>query len=169
MNFEKNQAMSEKECTFCKLAVAGSPFVYENEYFFVRFDRYPVSPGHALVIPKRHVVSLLELSVDEWIAVSDALHNAIIAIETTDLVSLYEGFLGEAGDEKALSYANKMLCNPFIKKRPDGYNIGNNEGSAAGRTIHHLHIHIIPRYTGDVDNPVGGIRNIIQFIGNYRE
>jgi len=53
------------------------------------------------------------------------------------------------------------------KYHPDGYNVGSNEGEAAGRTIHHLHIHIIPRYFGDVPNPVGGIRNIIPEKGDY--
>jgi diadenosine tetraphosphate (Ap4A) HIT family hydrolase len=53
------------------------------------------------------------------------------------------------------------------KFKPQGYNIGINEGEAAGRTIHHLHIHIIPRYTGDVKNPRGGIRHVIPGKGNY--
>ena len=47
------------------------------------------------------------------------------------------------------------------------YNIGLNEGIAAGRTIDHLHIHIIPRELGDVENPVGGVRNVIPEKGNY--
>ncbi|NQU79803.1 HIT family protein [Candidatus Woesearchaeota archaeon] len=50
---------------------------------------------------------------------------------------------------------------------PDGYNLGVNEGEAAGRTQHHLHVHLIPRYFGDVENPRGGIRNIIPGKGNY--
>ncbi len=50
---------------------------------------------------------------------------------------------------------------------PDGYNVGVNEGRAAGRTIDHLHIHLIPRYAGDVKNPVGGVRNIIPEKGDY--
>jgi len=54
-----------------------------------------------------------------------------------------------------------------VKFNPDGYNIGLNEGPAAGRTIHHLHLHIIPRYTGDVQNPRGGIRNVIPGKGDY--
>src|SRR5271155_5876708 len=40
---------------------------------------------------------------------------------------------------------------------PDAYNIGINDGEAAGRTIHHCHVHLIPRYIGDVENPRGGI------------
>lgn len=54
-----------------------------------------------------------------------------------------------------------------VKHKPDGYTIGINEGEAAGRTIDHLHIHIIPRYTGDVENPRGGIRNVIPGKGAY--
>ena len=44
--------------------------------------------------------------------------------------------------------------------KPDGYNIGINVGEAAGQTIFHLHIHLIPRYDGDVENPRGGVRNL---------
>lgn len=45
--------------------------------------------------------------------------------------------------------------------QPDGYTIGVNEGRAAGRTIDHLHIHLIPRYEGDVPDPRGGIRHVL--------
>ena len=51
--------------------------------------------------------------------------------------------------------AKQYLDNEY---NPDGYNIGINVGEAAGQTIFHLHIHIIPRYMGDVENPRGGIR-----------
>lgn len=50
---------------------------------------------------------------------------------------------------------------------PDAYNIGVNDGIAAGRSIHHLHIHLIPRYSGDVEHPRGGVRHIIPGKGNY--
>jgi len=50
---------------------------------------------------------------------------------------------------------------------PDGYNIGMNCGAAAGQTVFHTHIHIIPRYKGDVENPRGGIRNVIPGMGDY--
>ena len=51
--------------------------------------------------------------------------------------------------------------------RPDGYNIGFNSGSAAGQTVFHLHVHIIPRYSGDVPDPRGGIRHVIPSKANY--
>ncbi|MET1033154.1 MAG: HIT domain-containing protein, partial [Candidatus Saccharimonadales bacterium] len=44
---------------------------------------------------------------------------------------------------------------------PDGFTLGVNEGEAAGRTVHHLHFHLIPRYFGDVENPRGGLRGVI--------
>jgi diadenosine tetraphosphate (Ap4A) HIT family hydrolase len=50
---------------------------------------------------------------------------------------------------------------------PDGYNTGFNAGVAAGQTVMHLHVHVIPRYTGDVPDPRGGIRNVIPELGNY--
>jgi diadenosine tetraphosphate (Ap4A) HIT family hydrolase/HKD family nuclease len=50
---------------------------------------------------------------------------------------------------------------------PDGYNVGFNAGDAAGQTVPHLHVHVTPRFTGDVADPRGGIRNIIPGRGNY--
>ena len=51
---------------------------------------------------------------------------------------------------------------------PDGYNIGINSGAAAGQTVMHLHVHVIPRYRGDVPDPTGGVRHVIPGKGNYR-
>ena len=54
--------------------------------------------------------------------------------------------------------ARNLICEEY---QPDGYNYGINEGEAAGQTIFHLHIHLIPRYKGDIDVFVGGVRNIL--------
>lgn len=51
---------------------------------------------------------------------------------------------------------------------PDGYNVGFNDGPAAGQTVMHLHIHVIPRFKGDVDDPSGGVRFSIPARGSYR-
>ena len=50
---------------------------------------------------------------------------------------------------------------------PDGYNIGINAGAAAGQTVMHLHLHLIPRFHGDVPDPRGGVRHVIPGKGNY--
>ena len=50
---------------------------------------------------------------------------------------------------------------------PHGYNIGVNVGEAAGQTVAHLHVHVIPRYRGDVVDPRGGVRHVIPGKGNY--
>jgi diadenosine tetraphosphate (Ap4A) HIT family hydrolase len=54
--------------------------------------------------------------------------------------------------------AKKMVDEEF---NPDGYNVGINVGEWAGQSVHHLHIHVIPRYKGDVENPRGGVRGVI--------
>ena len=51
--------------------------------------------------------------------------------------------------------------------KPDGYNVGFNAGTAAGQTVMHLHVHVIPRYRGDMDDPRGGVRHVIPSKGNY--
>lgn len=51
---------------------------------------------------------------------------------------------------------------------PDGFNIGVNEGAAAGQTVFHLHLHVIPRFTGDVPDPRGGIRHAVMGKGNWQ-
>lgn len=53
------------------------------------------------------------------------------------------------------------------KYKPDGYNIGINVGESAGQSIYHLHIHVIPRYKGDVEDPKGGVRAVIPKRKNY--
>ena len=52
---------------------------------------------------------------------------------------------------------------------PDGYNIGWNCGQVAGQTIFHCHMHLIPRYQGDVENPIGGVRGVIPNKQNYKK
>ncbi len=50
---------------------------------------------------------------------------------------------------------------------PDGFNIGINIGESAGQTVNHVHIHLIPRYNGDVEKPRGGVRGVIPEKQNY--
>ena len=52
--------------------------------------------------------------------------------------------------------------------QPAGYNVGFNAGEVAGQTVPHLHVHVIPRYVGDMDDPTGGVRHVIPWKGNYK-
>lgn len=157
-----------EQCLFCEIYKnKKDEIIVETNYFFIRFDRFPVSPGHLEIIPKKHRTSIFDLSKEEWIELFLALKKAIQITESTDFEQLYTSFLQNPVNEKSADLCKKMLTHCGLKKKPDGYNIGNNEGEAAGRTIHHLHIHIIPRYFGDVENPRGGIRHIIPGLGNY--
>lgn len=60
-------------------------------------------------------------------------------------------------------------CRTTIQKRfnPDGFNVGINVGETAGQSVFHVHIHLIPRYKGDVENPRGGVRGVIPNKQNY--
>ncbi|MFH5880968.1 MAG: HIT family protein [Candidatus Izemoplasmataceae bacterium] len=113
-------------CLFCKKAFE---IIYENHHMYVIFDSYPVSKGHALIIPKRHIEHYFLATNDEIMSMHDALH-----VMKNRLDKMYQ---------------------------PDGYNIGINNGEASGQTIFHLHVHLIPRYKGDMDKPQGGVRGVI--------
>jgi diadenosine tetraphosphate (Ap4A) HIT family hydrolase len=122
-----------KPCPFCTLPV--NRIVEENEHAVLILDGYPVSPGHSLVIPKRHVRSFFE--------VSDPERAALLALL-----------------DKAKDLASQQ-------HHPAGYNIGINDGAAAGQTVPHLHIHLIPRYEGDQNDPRGGVRWVIPDKADY--
>ena len=154
----------DPECFFC---FTDRQRIFENDYFYSIFDVHPVSPGHALVIPKDHVVSLIDLNKEQWISLKDIIRETINSIERTNFKQIYEDIIKEKPTDKSDYFCNKMLNHIGISKIPEGYNIGNNDGEVAGRTIHHLHIQIIPRYKGDIENPRGGIRNIIPGMGDY--
>jgi len=116
-----------QNCVFCQrdnLAI-----VAENNQALAFYDGCPISKGHILVIPKRHVESYFDASFEE--------HNAMVR----------------------MIYQVKNLLQE--KHSPDGFNIGANVGMAAGQTVFHFHIHVIPRYKGDVADPRGGIRKVV--------
>jgi len=114
-------------CIFCN--IEKERIITENEFAFAIYDSFPVSQGHILVIPKKHINNYFEADSQT----KDELWKLI--------------------DE----------CKEIVDKKfnPAGYNIGINCGEAAGQTVMHLHIHLIPRYKGDIENPRGGVRGVI--------
>ena len=122
-----------KTCAFCTLPSAR--VIDESATFLVIRDGYPVSPGHTLLIPKRHTGSFFDLSEQE----------------RGELLVL-------------LDRAKLVLDEEF---QPQGYNIGINDGAAAGQTVPHLHVHLIPRFDGDLPDPRGGVRWVIPDKAKY--
>ena len=114
-------------CPFCDLAP--DRLVWSDELVVAIRDGYPVSPGHTLIVPRRHVATWFDATLDE--------QSAMLA---------------------ALTEIRRQLDEEI---RPDGYNVGFNAVEAAGQTVMHLHMHVIPRFRGDVDDPRGGVRGVI--------
>jgi diadenosine tetraphosphate (Ap4A) HIT family hydrolase len=75
------------------------------------------------------------------------------------VVSFFELTQAEVSEAYHLMAEVRVRLTELYK--PEGYTIGVNEGRAAGRSVDHLHIHLIPRHFGDVDDPRGGIRQIL--------
>lgn len=162
-------ARPDPDCYFCRVSAGlADPLIFENGSFVGVFDTNPVNPGHALVIPRRHVVSLFELSDTEQSDYFDAVHGVRQVIETTDMKDLYRNMLNRDHlRERPKGHIETVLNLPFLGQRPDAYTVGNNDGRAAGRSIDHLHVILLPRYHGDVEDPRGGIRNVIPDRAKY--
>lgn len=109
----------------------------EDDLFLIVSDKYPISPGHSLIIVKRAVERFQELTSEEKTRLPTWIDWCITHLE------------------------NALL------PKPDGFNIGLNDGPAAGQTINQLHVHIIPRFHGDVTDPRGGVRAIIPHKAKY--
>jgi diadenosine tetraphosphate (Ap4A) HIT family hydrolase len=125
--------MDQRRCRFCHLEK--SRITLENDSAVAFPDAFPVTEGHILVVPKRHVASLFDLSEEDQAAL-------------WRLVALVRGKLA-------------------AELKPDGFNVGVNDGPAAGQTVLHAHVHVIPRRKGDVADPRGGVRWIMPAKARY--
>jgi diadenosine tetraphosphate (Ap4A) HIT family hydrolase len=114
-------------CPFCRLE--DERIVASDDLTVTIRDLFPASPGHSLVLPRRHVASFFDATPAE----RAALMEAVVACRDA-LVAEY---------------------------RPDGFNVGFNDGAPAGQTVMHAHVHVIPRYRGDTDNPRAGVRSVL--------
>lgn len=121
-------------CIFCRPGVA-CDLLAENQLAVAFPAGFPVSPGHALIVPRRHEPDFFSLSAEEQAAVI-ALVNPV----------------------------RSVLDKEF---GPDAYNLGVNAGKAAGQTVLHTHLHVIPRYAGDVAEPRGGVRWVLPETARY--
>ena len=122
-------------CPFCYIRTEST--LLFNEVGVAIADTFPVTNGHTLVLPRRHVASLYELDEAE-----------------------------QAALWRLVAQVRQQLSD---RHRTDGFNIGLNDGQAAGQTIGHAHIHIIPRYNGDVPDPRGGVRWVVPDRAAYWE
>lgn len=156
------------DCLFCLIKDNKKEIMWENDAFLAKFDSSPVSPGHTLVIPKRHILNLNEFQQEEWNMFYSAINLVMKNIEKTDLKKVYEQYIQKHITDESVWFCNKALIHPRINSKPDAYNHGINDGKAAGKTIDHFHWHIIPRYDGDMDDPRGGTRYVIPGMGNYK-
>lgn len=119
-------------CIFCNC----NEFVGQNSLAFAIADRFPVTKGHVLVCPRRHVASFFELTLSEVGACFELLKTMRAKVLEQDAAVT-------------------------------GFTLGVNDGADAGQTVKHCHMHLIPRRKGDVQNPVGGVRNVIPGKGDY--
>lgn len=124
--------MTTTDCIFCD---PKRELIAESKHALASYDKFPVTKGHALVVPRRHVVTIWDLAEEEY------------------------------ADTFLLAKTVKDILNERF--HPDGFNIGVNCGESAGQSVWHAHIHVMPRYKGDVENPRGGVRHIIPGKGNY--
>lgn len=121
-------------CPFCDGRLKT---VEETRLAVVLEDGHPVTPGHALILPKRHTPDFFSLTAEE---------NA----EVFDLLRVVQRRLRER---------DRLIA---------GFNVGSNAGAAAGQTVMHCHVHLIPRRTGDAPDPEGGVRGVIPGRAKYR-
>lgn len=130
---EMLERTNARECPFC--SPPPERIIHENKLVSALYDGFPVSLGHALIIPRRHFASWEEAYMDEKISIWEEIDEV-----------------------------RKVIADRYT---PDGFNVGFNDGTAAGQTIMHLHVHVIPRYRGDVDDPRGGIRWVLTHKAAY--
>jgi len=131
-------------CPFCA-KIARREIVVENELAVAFRDSYPLTEDHTLVVSRRHAADYFSLSELE----QAALWRLVAAVRA-DLESAVGARVPTDTDTGRRP-----------RSSPDGYNLGVNVGGAAGQTVGHAHVHIVPRRIGDVADPRGGVRWVL--------
>ncbi len=122
------------ECPFCNPDTERE-LIVESATAYAMFEKFPVSKGHTLIIPKKHCADYFDLTFKE--------QSACIFM---------------------LNKVKEILVKQF---NPNGFNVGINICETAGQTVPHVHIHLIPRYKGDMKNLGGGVIGVISDKQNY--
>jgi superfamily II DNA or RNA helicase/HKD family nuclease len=128
-----SSSMDPPDCPFC--SISPERIAFSDTHGNGVWDAYPVTPGHLLIVPRRHAPTWNDLTDVERSWIWSTIDQAIFAIKS--------------------------------RHSPEGFNVGFNLGSAAGQTVPHFHLHVIPRYVGDVADPRGGIRHVLPQKANY--
>lgn len=112
--------MNRTDCVFCEILAgrAGASFVHRDGQCAAFMDIQPVTPGHVLVVPTRHVPKLADIEPDEWARVAEVGRHIAAAIR-----------------------ASGVRC--------EGVNLHLADGEVAGQEVHHVHLHVFPRFQGD--------------------
>jgi diadenosine tetraphosphate (Ap4A) HIT family hydrolase len=125
--------MEARPCPFCSLLADSSSergLRAQSDHAAAFDDTFPSAPGHVLVVPRRHVGRVSELTDSELVDLITLARNEAVRLDASS----------QAGA---------------------AYTFGINDGAAAGQTVPHVHMHVIPRNLGDNPAPRGGIRHVI--------
>lgn len=122
-----------------------SPFLTVPESDWVAANDLAFAIRDGFPVSPGHTLVVPRRLIPDWDSATPAERQAILALVDTVKQDLRE------------------------RLRPDGFNLGVNEGAAAGQTVFHLHFHVIPRYSGDVPDPRGGIRHAVMGKGNWAD
>lgn len=148
--------------------ITQTEIVYETEWFFAIFDKYPVTAGHTLIISKRRFINLVDMQSHEWMDLYTAIRTVLGRIRTFDLEKFYINKINMTQDNKSKKFMLDVLNNLRFDKMIEGFNVGINDGISAGRTVNHFHIHIIPRYKNEVRRGNNGVRMVIPSRGDFQ-
>lgn len=146
------------ECIFCDEEIEG--ILWWSTTWYARINTNPVSSGHVLVIPTRHVQSLNELVDEEKKKLPRAVDMAQYLVESIDWKRMYTDAL-EWVPKSEVPFLESALASKFLKVKPEGYDLCVHEEIVTNQNRSHVYIHVIPRYEGAVVKPIDGARSIV--------
>lgn len=132
MRDSKNIMINPKQpCIFCTIPVQ------EDSSKVIQKFKHCYAIYDAFPVTPGHVLIIPYECTEHWFTASEEIRLDIF---------------------QAVNHMKELIDKEYL---PEGYNIGMNCGPTAGQTVFHLHVHLIPRYKGDMDDPRGGVRGVI--------